>query len=360
MSTYRAACRITHHHGSTFYLVTKSADTPKDIVRFLWVGIVFGLLVLTGCGSTPGASVPVVDFLDLIEEVLVGNNGFTKDVWNNVPDARQTQRDQQRAFNEERRIIRFRQGDRIVLYRAPISRNELDDRGFPVRDLVFGMVDSPQFTTYRTLSLTYDGERTGLISLDRLNWFKTGGGGGPPGSDNSSSDDEEAEVTFLRYWIYFDDLVRRGNTISGNLEWVAFLENQEQVEPHWQWSRIERTTRFMEPGAVITSSNRRDITLDLRREILMVPSGTTLDFDFMVEGNLLESVTYPDRFETRVLRDFWVYVRSPRNVSLSFDGSDWRNFIWDFEFKNETKGVIETTRRVNTQSSILFRRRRMR
>jgi hypothetical protein len=350
-----------HYDQFSYDLFSKGGVRPKlFLVRVFWAGLVLGMVVLTGCGSTPGASVPVVDFLDLIEQVLVGNNSFTEDVWNNVPDARQIQRDQQRAFNEERRVIRFRQGDRIVLNRVPISRNDLDNRGFPVRDLVFGMVDSTQFTTYRPVSLTYDGERTGLISLDQLNWFKTGAGAGPPGSGGSSSDDEEAEVTFLRYWIYFDNLERSGNTISGNLEWVAFLENQEQVEPHWQWNRIERTTRFMEPGAVITSSNRRNITLDLRREILMVPSGTILDFDFMVEGNLVESVTYADRFETRVLRDFWVYIRSPRNVSLSFDGSDWRYFIWDFEFKNETKGVIETSRRVNTQSSILFRLRRNR
>ena len=296
--------------------------------RFLILLVLaLSLGTLVGCGFVPPKEMEQVPFLEFMQNWTEEYTEITYAIWRGEEGALAHKADVLDTFTSKPKVIVFSEGDRFTINRTPIYSGPNSPPADYANAFLFGFLDTPKLTTSRRLAMTYDGDRKALISLDGRRWYDS------TGVDPDAW--ETTAATAFKEWITFTPVLDRPGRLEVDMKWAAALE---PINPpvYWQWDTDERPILNYGPGMVLTSPQRREINADMRRNVVWFPADGEMQLTFRIEGNLLNGVATPDTFEVSVLRDFWMYIRSPSNVSISFDGSDWFNMFWDFEIKNET------------------------
>lgn len=307
--------------------------------------VVLSVLLFASCAYVPPREAQTVDFLQFISDWTRNFTAINARIWADDVDALVEKNKVIDSFMGTKKIIRFRRGERFVMRRTELY----DDRPSPPASarsrFIVGMTEDRVLRLNNRLAMTYDGDDVSLISYDGRNWLNI--------TSIDAATIQVQDRSALREWFTFHEVSRTPNELVLDFKWANAANPQRDF--YWQWNRPERPVRYMSPGMIVTSPEQREISIDLRKEVLWVDSGTTVDLDFQIVGNLMEAASYPDRFEMRVLRDFWLYTESNSSMTISFDGRDWSNFFWDFEIKNEIKTVVVNQRQAKVTAVITLR-----
>jgi hypothetical protein len=154
--------------------------------------------------------------------------------------------------------------------------------------------------------------------------------------------DKPGEKPVIFNWVVYD--VSEPNFVQGtadgpvvaeaDLQWGMYLNPQvTDQDAYWIWDSPQRPESDLARGMVFNDENKKNITYPLTDLVVWFPQETRVQLVFEFIGNLVETEIQGDTTIFRILRDFYVYPKGERNISVSFDGEDWSNFFWSFKLE---------------------------
>jgi len=73
------------------------------------------------------------------------------------------------------------------------------------------------------------------------------------------------EIPVLRDWFSLQPRPSAPNTLDYDMKWASFREFRDPVIPYDEWAPNNREVSELVTGGVIDSSEKKEITLDLRK-----------------------------------------------------------------------------------------------
>lgn len=269
----------------------------------------FSLFFLFSCGSPPENAtymniLELTDFLAKKTLILKGDHEALK------------------IFQEEGK------NQNIVIEIDKDSKITFQTKYYPIPNKNENIGYSLDNHTYKLLKDLYltKGKRKNefLFSFDHQTWYSTA---------RKNKNSEWIENIFVDY--FFDvQYEKTNNFLSLLLYGSAKLgRNPFPVDPPLK----SQTILTKQDQILYHAKGKGD--LQLHKNILKIPKGTTLKTMATITGNLINTKNENGLLQILFLKDLFLYYKK-NSVSISFNKTDWDISIFNFQLKNDLKVMV--------------------
>lgn len=266
----------------------------KIIRRFFLIIII--IIIIYSCGKPPD-DMKEINIIYLIKDLL-----------NKLNEIKDKQEESLKFFkyitNNFHAIISFYKDTTIY-----IESQEAN----PGKDSFIFTLANNKFITTKTIYLTFE-EKDTIYSLDNKTWY-------------SSKSDANKEIEGIKNDYYFNTKTE-DNTIYINYKMAFSIGRAPEIKKPSEGKNVINLKKDM----IFSSTDKNNVTMDLKKNILCIPSGTILSGNVNISGNLINSQSQSNIICIKSLQNLYFYLRS-KMFSLSFDKINWNLNILSFNIQ---------------------------
>ncbi len=265
------------------------------ILKSLFLFIII-IIIIYSCGKPP----------DGINEINIIY--LIKDLLSKLNDIKDKQEETLKFFkyitNNFNAIISFYKDTTIY-----IESQEAN----PTKDSFIHSLANNKFLTTKAIYLTFE-EKDTIYSLDNKTWY-------------SSKSDANKEIEGIKndYYFYTKTV---DNTLYINYKMAFSIGRAPLISNPSEDKNIINLKKDM----IFSSTDEKNITMDLKKNILYIPAGTVLSGNVNISGNLINSQSQSDIICIKSIQNMYFYLRS-KMFSLSFDKINWNLNILSFNIE---------------------------
>lgn len=183
----------------------------------------------------------------------------------------------------------------------------------PTKNSFIYSLANNKFITTKAIYFTLE-EKDSIYSLDNKTWY-------------SSKSDANKEIQGIKNDYYFETKIE-DNTLFINYKMALSIGKTPEIKKPSEGKSIINLKKDM----VFSSTDKNNITMDLKKNILYIPAGTVLSGNVNISGNLINSQIQSNIICIKSLQNLYFYLRS-KMFSLSFDKINWNLNILSFNIQ---------------------------
>ena len=278
---------------------------------------VFIPLFFLSCSSKPPENIETIGFLEMIRTTIIKAS--------ELKDNKEEFRDYMEESGKEDSLSAFYKNDTIVI--RDLKRDHSDDA------LLYSN-GKGQLVLNKSIYIAKNRKGDFLYSMDNENWYLQNNDP-KKGKENINFDfDIDSELS--------DDK----KTLTVEFSWEASMGENP----------VKENIRNREPvtlgeGQIFDHSDKKLININLKKQSILLPTGTILESRFVLNGNLVNGSIENNEIKIKAEKDLFIYTGDKR-YGLSFDNEHWNISIFSFKINSENRMVSTSDSKILIDNSI--------
>lgn len=298
----------------------------KTIKKYFKIVISFLLFLLLFTCFTPPEGTQQVTLLNFIDKMIHQYQSITNKEDNFDKRGKLFFKETKNINN----ILYFKKGNSISIY----SKKELKS------PYVYS-IEGNKYFIRKDLYLTSLGEKDLYFSFDNINWLKV--------------DSKNVDVDLGTN----DNLEDTNDGTNINIYYsTAFYPKKDKK---YISLKEDRKIIQLSKDMILSDKEKKEITIDLTKNILFVPKGTIICGELEVDSNIVKSEYFDDKIKLTALRDIYFYANfNKKQLSMSFDKKDWTFLFFSIKISSylKVKAISDKKIKVSLIAKFLYKEKK--